>query len=116
MVSEKGRVMFTPGPWKVIATRYATGERYQIVHGNRKPIAATMAGERPHLRVEADACLIAAAPELYEACEVALASMQSVGVAHDGDIHANDPALKMLETALSKARGDTPLSTEGDGR
>lgn len=70
--------MHTPGPWKVITTPYATGERYQIVHGRRRPIAVTIAGERPHHKVMADAKLIAAAPELFTALEDAIEFMESV--------------------------------------
>jgi hypothetical protein len=81
---------FTPGPWEVhplhkLAVRHPKYECW--IPQN-----------------EADANLIAAAPELYEACEQALVN----DIAAEGENASNMfPALrKKLEAALKKARGE----------
>lgn len=55
---------------------------------------------------EADARLIAAAPDLLEACEAAENFMRTFGVA-DGDYAAFRPDFDRLIAAIKKARGET---------
>jgi hypothetical protein len=94
---------FTPGPWRkgdvgeimlnnkyreIISDDGKIGLVYGIIDQDNK----------------ANANLIAAAPELYEACEEALVN----DIAAEGENASNmSPALrKKLEAALKKARGE----------
>ena len=102
---------FTPGPWRMLSVPYATGERFQIVHGRRRPIAATMAGDRSHSKIMADAHLIAAAPELYDGCNAMLGLIQLVLGRDDltDDLRlalTTNHRIAEAEAATAKARGE----------
>lgn len=104
---------FTPGPWRYgPATNYsglyiAPGNRYPILaalHENGRCEAINFPGQ-----TEANARLIAAAPELYEALEELLSATKEVGYVHYA------PMRRKAEAVLAKARGETPSSLNLEG-
>ncbi len=86
----------TPGPWESQATAgYEThGQRAVYAEENGKDIAIVYDGE-------ANARLIAAAPELLEACKAL------VGSDHDGKSFTSRAALatRLARAAIAKAEG-----------
>lgn len=97
---------FTPGPWSIEDARTLLRDKKECDHG-RRPITDQT--------VEANAHLIAAAPDLYEAldqCQKALALMVSPeAIASSSVTHAWAAATAAEATAratLAKARGDLP--------
>jgi hypothetical protein len=82
----------TPGPWKVRPSHDATGYPCYFIHG--------ISGEQKHHEptLVANARLIAAAPDLLEACEDALYTLSFA----NGDC----PVCKRLKAAIAKARGE----------
>ena len=93
---------FTPGPWKISRT---AGRRHDL----RRTISSSIYGRDCIVEVfglsientEANAHLIAAAPELYKACKMAI---EATG----GSKHWQGETEKFLlamETALAKAEG-----------
>ena len=82
----------TPGPWH--ASRcYFTGQLHHIeVNAESEGIAVCQS--------EANAHLIAAAPDLLRACELALAHVPRSDDAPDGGIHG------LMERAIAKAKGE----------
>jgi hypothetical protein len=89
---------FTPGPWQAFTDRH--GQSYCIdtdlgrASTNVTVIADDIRGEQRH----ANARLIAAAPELFEALEVARGEIAKV--------HQLRSALPQIDAALAKARGE----------
>ncbi len=95
---------WTPGPWVAVPPRL--GAAITIYSGD-VPIATTSSNTSPatmamHRRgkVKANARLIAAAPDLYEAAE---AAMQCIGELPP--TQARVEVVQMLQAALSKATG-----------
>lgn len=91
---------FTPGPWKA-----SWNGLWQIQTITNWLVAKAWPPKRaPHFapeNVEANAYLIAAAPELYEACVYAI---KELGPNASGDRCWD--ALEKLEEAAKKARGE----------
>lgn len=92
---------FTPGPWKVART----GGLFPAIYGRskREPICVFAIGDdfdvfKNH---EANAHLIAAAPDLYAALYAAEPYFQ-------GEYDYDHPQFVRLRAALAKARGETP--------
>lgn len=98
---------FTPGPWRFvpIPSRRAKGFAYYGI---------AIEGENPRLfgttDTEANARLIAAAPDLYEACKAALEFLRDD--LEDGDPSVDDAAMRelmdvggLLWIAIQKAGG-----------
>lgn len=56
---------------------------------------------------QANARLIAAAPDLLAVAKQALKSMTICGIVQDGDMHQNDPVIPALRAAIAKATGTT---------
>lgn len=84
---------FTPGPWSVIKGRHFYEDRFGVeIKGDDFSIQPQMG------MTEANAHLIAAAPELYEALEELLIQTRQYG---------HKPEIKMAEAALAKARGES---------
>ena len=100
---------FTPGPWYLEAgyenSNPGDFDEYWQVHDGQDAIVCSssfcMAGNK-----EANAHLIAAAPELYEALVDVMAEISSLGNIdyHFGGTGPFDKA----RAALAKARGETP--------
>jgi hypothetical protein len=105
----------TPGPWFVhycyCAKREAPGQACGITSDpNDNPeagfrtvdvVSDTCYSECCHMMTEADARLIAAAPDLLAACERALEKMEMIGEYTDGA----PPSTYYLEDAIAKAKG-----------
>ena len=105
---------FTPGPWQVLAE-----SDYSIIHvheeqGGSFSSIATASFDLLGGDTEANAHLIAAAPELYAACERAQDLIEAwmnglikqVGIEWESpDEHP--PALRLIRAALAKARGES---------
>ena len=81
---------FTPGPWKIGA--YESG-RMAVDGANDEEVTGWIDPE--------DACLIAAAPELYEALELALPHLLKDTSSHGLANYWN------AKNALTKARGES---------
>lgn len=94
----------TPGPWRIVGVDGAiyadNGIDVGLVHGvNRE------ADESEDHEMHANACLIAAAPELLEACEQAEYWLQcEAESAAPGEIVPTD-ILRVLRAAIAKAEG-----------
>lgn len=85
-----GKPEFTPGPWKARMN-------CDVMAGERM-VADCMSGWLEENK--ANARLIAAAPDMYEAAEAALECLESNGF---GKAYVED----LLRTALRKARGES---------
>jgi hypothetical protein len=90
---------FTPGPWKLGRCGQILGEDGEFICSARKR-NITQYQKSP--TEKANAALIAAAPELYEALEF----MAKVYRNERGLDGAFDSCLTLAEKALAKARGD----------
>jgi len=99
---------WTPGPWQVCNTYHAVhGERVRnialcgnahIPQGNGRILV-------PDDEAKANAHLIAAAPDLYVACEAALEHLLYLRRMVRGP-RVSDKTIELLEAALRKARGE----------
>lgn len=78
-----------PGPWQISETRKRGELEYDIEI--KKPITLVAT-----TWTEANACLIAAAPELLEACKAALFELSGIN---------NGKECKQLGQAIAKAEG-----------
>lgn len=81
---------FTPGPWVVQQHRGVNGASI-VADNGRRVVSLPRKADRPYSQKEADAHLIASAPDLYAAL---VAYVE----------HYGDP-LKVARAALAKARG-----------
>jgi hypothetical protein len=97
----KQEAKHTPGPWNVTEV----DSRVIITDNWAKPFGGTIA-ELPHpdthSYVMENARLIAAAPELLEACKTALASMQRYGIEQGS---REEKEVFIIEQAIAKAEG-----------
>lgn len=93
----------TPGPWTI--EEYGDEDAPSLVihkdSGTRVCFMATPGSHGDPARIEADAHLIAAAPDMYEAIEQALDDMGVEGRCDCGQ------AKEMLRAALAKATGES---------
>jgi hypothetical protein len=101
---ERGRAGYTKGPWEFDATNYGVCSRhgYGLLDSKGEPLCVTVhTTDVMRQEVEeatANARLIAAAPELLEACGLALQTLQSQGI--------YGPARNACEAAIKKATGE----------
>ena len=102
---------FTPGPWAqvpqsngsvMIARRHETGKQLSP-HGLRLVCNVLVRGSSMS-EDDANAHLIAAAPEMYEALERIYGRL--LMSERDGDAHITEEDGAMVEAALRKARGE----------
>ena len=109
--------MFTPGPWDQEPT--GDGKRICIGLGlfdgpNGYDVAEVYSDdvtEETYKEAKANAHLIAAAPDLYEALEVALEQAIGCFQNHYGEDPIGIPEPEYIQkarAALAKARGETP--------
>lgn len=91
---------FTPGPWRVSQT-YPVGDYCIHAAGCPWQLAYIAANTNVDWPLEANAHLIAAAPDLYAALERTLSYLTS----YPGNSGIN--AWEQARAALSKARGET---------
>lgn len=99
-------VKFTPGPWKAVLNTSPAAIPGHLIKTNdsvERPIAALWEGGGTRGKPEqiANAQLISAAPELYEALVWLISSIPH----HEGDDNLTEP-LAAAESALRKARGE----------
>jgi hypothetical protein len=96
------KVTHTPGPWTYQYSPYTAQDEHEIpafeVHGNDVKVCDTNE-DRPAAEQEANACLIAAAPDLLEAAEKVIASWER------GDLAG---AVRQLDAAIELAKGGAP--------
>jgi len=90
---------FTPGPWS-IGTGYH--EMPLFIHADAAPVGERLVTSVSTPNHAANAHLIAAAPEMYECCEAALALLEDDSKS-PRRIGAN---IRGLQAALAKARGE----------
>ena len=97
---------FTPGPWRVSKSSMATVQRIDnplICHGGSNifsPLIAEIYSDGGRLPAKANARLIAAAPELYEALSMAIEAMRD----HNID-ESMAGEFEILTDALAKVEG-----------
>ena len=94
----------TQGPWK--AVEYQAGDCWQIQYGDRGNWLAEVVIDGDEPSAEADARLIAAAPELLEAILAALPYVETAGY---DDVYKVGHAAKVaarMATAIAKATGE----------
>lgn len=110
---------FTPGPWEARSQPWATGHLWLVgrkEHGCEHTLVRVFQPfGRPTGTSEANARLIAAAPELYDACVDTLDALNRLrdgfelsprNTVRDAALLMIDQHVDLLETALFKARGD----------
>ena len=95
----KQRAGHTPGPWEIIegfiSARFSDGEVYDICDPRCAPATPDLVGE-----MEANADLIAAAPDLLAALERAYAVLRD-----DEGYRTYNPVMRKISDAIAKARG-----------
>jgi hypothetical protein len=103
--------MFTPGPWSIDPDGLEMPSKASIdapSHGELALVVWKMDDDERSPEKEANAYLIAAAPDLYAALEVLLED--SVQLANSGDCGNWDPETQApiiaARAALAKARGE----------
>ena len=87
----------TPGPWQDAGGWFVTAPERQLV------VAEVYAVGRPDEEVDANTRLIAAAPDLLAACELALATFRRDRME---EIDDREPEIDALRAAVAQARGD----------
>jgi len=95
-----GEPKWTPGPWRKMQGKYT--DTYVIVAGDYADEGQPDMWAEVVTPNEMDASLIAAAPDLYEACEEALRVLEVRGT----KLAAERMAVRLLQKALRKARGE----------
>lgn len=101
----------TPGPWRTLANAYVgnwqiLSNKTKVATVSKRTIERGAVGDYPDMDLEAaaNARLIAAAPELLEACQEAAACMQE-WIDADLMVIKAEP-LTTLRAAIAKATGD----------
>ena len=89
---------FTPGPWN---TEYSYRKDWYEIYGDEGMIMIAAAFNCQHKLDRANAALIAAAPDMYEALENLLEAWDEWGVSS-----FPDPFADMARAALKKAKGE----------
>jgi hypothetical protein len=93
----------TPGPWRVVLPTAVGATTVEIVAGEGEPflIASVLRDRRPRQRLEddANAQLIAAAPELLAVLKAALTELTGAG-------DSLQAVLKILAEAIATAEGE----------
>jgi len=92
---------FTHGPWKVSLMRFSDG--HFLIDSHTQAVAETTGQFMG--KAKANAALISAAPELYEALEVCKVHIEAKLRSQDDPVLAR--SLVYIETALKKARGES---------
>ncbi len=88
---------WTPGPWSAHEAKFG----WEVVVGERPLYGKSITGWGAVSTTEANARLIAAAPELYEALE-------ALRPYFEGEHYPDHPHCVLIRAALAKARGETP--------
>ncbi len=99
--------MNTPKPWKV----YSDGTHTFVASSSGRVIAVDLYDENtdtPIDEVDANARLIAAAPELLDAAETAVEIIRDSYGQNEVDIPCDCQAVNVLERAIKQAKGGRP--------
>jgi hypothetical protein len=93
---------WTPGPWRAVLEDYgmAYSEAYVNIDDGWSKIASVWCSNKGY---EANARLIAAAPELFGALNAARSQLKTLGTPDDP---VNNHIIGMCDAALAKARGE----------
>ena len=111
----------TPGPWKILRQDLGDEEIFfvpvEILAGNGKLVVAYEGGLAPAAQewtveeIEANASLIAAAPDMFRALEEVVAITENLpvcpfcGAVKEVQKHSPDCLSHEIDTAIQKARG-----------
>lgn len=93
----------TPGPWEAVDKRPDGFRGYSIFHGDQ--FVAHVGDSDSVTPIDANARLIAAAPELLEACELLIEQYEASGDFTIGGKLTNRP-FSMARAAIAKATGE----------
>ena len=97
----------TPGPWRVKKSYTIEGYREFCIMRRSETLATSHnLGEDRDIEFEANAHLIAAAPDLLEALEV-VAAMDNKDWGNVEWIMSMEAVVEQAKTAIAKARGQT---------
>ncbi len=101
-MSTKNTDKITPGPWHVRSAQNDEGYGLLICDEDQTVLSRmdTWLGKTPEAAMEANARLIAAAPELLEAAELCIALCKEIGATETN-------AYAQARAALAKATGGT---------
>lgn len=111
--TEMKKSKHTPGPWLQEGNWvYAEGDPIRLSGGKEiRPNAFTLSvspgPDRTREEAEANARLIAAAPELLEALECMIIGACAVAVLHNGERAVLQDAVNIARAAIAKAKGET---------
>lgn len=94
----------TPGPWEV--RKYGSGG-IDVIDRNASTVAAIHLDDGDSDIYEADAHLIAAAPTMLAALEIALELLGNVTAMTDSEADYLGQAENTISLAIAKAKGDT---------
>lgn len=101
----KDKPKFTPGPWEILLTNDFT------IEGHNGDTVVRIGDERRLIPMNADAALIAAAPELYAALEEMHLLAESILTEPQLDAARNGKTMRQrlseARAALAKARGES---------
>lgn len=94
----------TPGPWEIVGVYFEDDKGLlAITAGSRKKTGVCLLSKYKNTsEASATAMLIAAAPDLLEACKTALASMQRYGIEQGSK---EEKEVLIIEQAVAKAEG-----------
>lgn len=109
----KTEVKYVPGPWRVSGCRRSTSQGtddYFVEHGDTETYSPTIAeikSDGGRLPVEANARLISAAPELYEAMQGLFKHCAMIHKHWGDECNARqaDAAIARAQAVLAKAEG-----------
>jgi len=99
---------FTKGPWTASAVSSIVGSLIQATDDSNVAVAIP---QKNKLECEANARLISAAPDLLDACKIALISLRAaneIGFSGDArkairEAYEHSPEIEALKSAISKA-------------
>ena len=96
----------TPGPWKVDMPQYGHNYKVRDSHLNTVADCSFLSGRLPECGAEreANACLIAAAPDLLEVCEEVGCICTSWGGKFNTE-YDHQPLCYKIQAAIAKAKG-----------
>ena len=94
----------TPGPWNC---NHSSASGHDIVCSENSPTDVCVISwwDKTTGEIDANAHLIAAAPQLLEALQTTAANLRSWKAANGGGIKTFDSWLEVVEEAIAKAKG-----------